>query len=228
MAKDPAVLFYTSDFISGTSFFTDEQCGQYIRLLCHQHQLGHIPEQHMLNICKTYDNPVWSKFIKDAQGLWYQERMDIEKQKRIKYCESRRNNKMKEYDSEHMSKHMTKHMSTHMENENGNRNVVIKEKMLRSAKESANFDFKVLWDRYPKKLGHKAAERHFRASVKTQVDFDAIKTALDVFLGSRIARGDPQYIPHGSTWFNNWRDWLNYNDNPENEIESKIYRKDEK
>ncbi len=120
MAKDPAVLWYTSDFLSGTILFTDEQVGQYCRLLCHQHQLGHLPEQHMLNICKTHDSLVWKKFTKDENGFWYQHRMELEIKKRASYCESRRSNKMKEYDK---PKHMSKHMSGHMEDEDedGNR-----------------------------------------------------------------------------------------------------------
>lgn len=122
MAKDPAVLFYTSDFLSGTQFFTDEQCGQYIRLLCQQHQLGHIPEQHMINICKTHDSPVFTKFIKDDVGLWYNERMDKEKQKRAEYCNSRKLNRLHKKEETH-EEHMLDHMSVHMENENDNDNI---------------------------------------------------------------------------------------------------------
>jgi len=55
MAKDPAVLFYTSDFLSGTFTMTDEQVGKYMRLLCIQHQKGMLTEQDMLSICKAYD-----------------------------------------------------------------------------------------------------------------------------------------------------------------------------
>ena len=36
--KDPAFLFYSSDFLSGTFTMTNEQIGKYIRLLCIQHQ----------------------------------------------------------------------------------------------------------------------------------------------------------------------------------------------
>lgn len=142
MSKDPAVLFYTSDFLSGTQFFTDEQCGQYIRLLCQQHQLGHIPEQHMLNICRTYDSPVFMKFAKDQNGFYYNERMDIEKEKRIKYCESRRSNKMSEYSSPRNSQHMSEHMSGHMDNGNENDNInvikkgIVKGKQLESAEDA--------------------------------------------------------------------------------------------
>jgi uncharacterized protein YdaU (DUF1376 family) len=38
--KDPAFLFYSQDFITGTMFMNDECVGKYIRLLCVQHQHG--------------------------------------------------------------------------------------------------------------------------------------------------------------------------------------------
>lgn len=89
MSKDPAVLFYTSDFLTGTSRLTDEQCGQYIRALCSQHQEGHFTKEELLHILKSYDNRVWEKFIKDENGNYYNERMDIEIKKRFEYCNSR-------------------------------------------------------------------------------------------------------------------------------------------
>ena len=118
MAKDPAVLFYTSDFISGVSFFSMEQKGQYVTLLCEQHQIGHIPENHMISICGSIDSPVIKKFIKDDEGLYYNKRMDIEKERRLNYCKSRSNNKSgrkkkKSYDKSHEN-----HMNVHMETEN--------------------------------------------------------------------------------------------------------------
>lgn len=76
--------------------------------------------------------------------------------------------------------------------------------------EHEHFDFASLWERYPKKLGKSSAQRHFNASVKTEEDYESLNKAINNFLASRIALGDPQYIPHGSTWFNNWRDWIDY------------------
>lgn len=89
MAKDPSVSFYTSDFLSGTSFFTYEQRGQYITLLCQQHQLDLIPENHMISVCGSLDNPVIKKFVRTAEGFYYNERMREEKERRRKYCDSR-------------------------------------------------------------------------------------------------------------------------------------------
>lgn len=122
MGKDPAVLLYTSDFLAGVAFFSMEQRGQYITLLCEQHQLGHIPENHMIDVCGSNDSPVFKKFIKDDEGLYYNNRMEVEGIKRAKYCKSRSNNKSgrkkkKSYDKSHDN-----HMGSHMENGNENRN----------------------------------------------------------------------------------------------------------
>ena len=110
MSKDPAFLFYTQDFYTGTVFMTDEQVGKYIRLLCLQHQTGHLEEKHMINICKTYDVDIFSKFIRDSEGKYYNERLDNEINRRSKYSESRRENRTskKTYD---------KHMETETETE---------------------------------------------------------------------------------------------------------------
>jgi hypothetical protein len=90
--KDPAVLFYTADFLTGTAFFTDEQRGQYIRLLCEQHQIGHIPENHMVSICLSVGSPVFKKFVKDAEGDYFNIRMEEEIEKRRKFTDGRRLN----------------------------------------------------------------------------------------------------------------------------------------
>ena len=90
--KDPAFLFYSNDFLTGTMLMTDEQIGQYIKLLCLQHQKGHLKEKDMLNICKEYDEDIFSKFQKDEEGNYYNKRLEEEAIKRQKYTESRRRN----------------------------------------------------------------------------------------------------------------------------------------
>ena len=115
MAKDPAFLFYPGDFNTGTQFFTDEQVGKYIRLLMAQHQHGHLSEKHVLHICKTYDKDILNKFIKDSEGLWYNERLENEIIKRKEYSLSRSKNRSS-------PKNISKTYVKHMENENENRN----------------------------------------------------------------------------------------------------------
>ena len=78
MSKDPAVLFYTADFLTGTTLMRNEQVGKYIKLLCLQHQQGHLSEEDMLEICGSYDERIFSKFDRDDEGLYYNVRMDEE------------------------------------------------------------------------------------------------------------------------------------------------------
>jgi len=130
MGKDPAVLFYTSDFLAGTSFFTMEQRGQYITLLCEQHQLGGIPEAHLLDICKSKSSPVWAKFQKGQDGLWFNPRMREEAIKRRSFVDSRHKNAIKggrpkaseNLVDNHKDKLVDNHKDTLMGNENGNDN----------------------------------------------------------------------------------------------------------
>ena len=117
MAKDPAVLFYTNDFLSRTFTMTDEQVGKYIRLLCIQHQQGVLTEQDMLNICKAYDSSVYSKFIKDGD-TYYNKRMKEEATKRANYSESRRNNQ-----KGNKGKHISNTYDKHMEDEDVNEDI---------------------------------------------------------------------------------------------------------
>lgn len=127
--KDPAFLFYSSDFLSGTMLLTDEEIGQYIKLLCLQHQKGHLKEKDMLNICKTHNEDIFSKFKKDKEGNYYNERLEYEANKRKAYSESRRNNRKKKETYEEDMKNICNSYEEHMENENENINkTVIKNK----------------------------------------------------------------------------------------------------
>jgi phage replication O-like protein O len=68
--------------------------------------------------------------------------------------------------------------------------------------------FEFLWKSYPRRIDKKAAYRHYKASVKTAEDMEAIDTALGNYLEYLKKNNiDPKYIKHGSTWFNNWQDW---------------------
>lgn len=94
MAKDPAFLFYTSDFLTGTMFMSNEQVGLYIRLLCAQHQHGGRIDTNVLRSqCESITNgsAVYAKFEHDEAGS-YSARLDEEmkkrKQKSIKARES--------------------------------------------------------------------------------------------------------------------------------------------
>ena len=136
MAKDPAVLFYTSDFLSGTAFFTKQQRGEYITLLCEQHQLWSIPESHMVEICGTQESPVFKKFIRDDDGTYYNQRMRDESVKRSKFCDARRKSIEKRY----VRNTHVEHTKVRMENENENRNEIKKEIEIKDPEWISNFD----------------------------------------------------------------------------------------
>jgi len=147
MSKDPAFLFYSSDFLTGTQFFTHEQKGQYITLLCMQHQQGRLQEKHMLLICGAHDNDVIKKFIKDENGLYFNERLEIETLKRKSYSESRRNNRLAHKDMSNIS--VT--YDAHMENENENI-IVDKDKVIKDKCEIFKNNLKPFVDEFGKEL----------------------------------------------------------------------------
>ena len=124
MSKDPAFLFYSSDFLTGTMFLTNEQIGIFIRLLCVQHQKGRLREKDMLKICKTYDEDVFEMFTKDDENLFYNERLEVEVNRRKAYSESRRNNRKKKTTPTPKKTSLTydKHMETETETETVNKN----------------------------------------------------------------------------------------------------------
>jgi hypothetical protein len=92
MSKDPAILFYTGDFLNGCTDLTFEERGQYITLLCLQHQKGHLSDKTIRLTVGSVSVDVLSKFAKDENGLYYNERMDTEIQKRMQFIETRRDN----------------------------------------------------------------------------------------------------------------------------------------
>lgn len=92
--KSPAFQFYSSDFITGTMFMSNEEVGAYIRCLCMQHQKGHLKEKEMLQICLNQEvlDSVMNHYKQDDEGLFYNERLDFEKEKREKFIEHQREN----------------------------------------------------------------------------------------------------------------------------------------
>ena len=132
MAKDPAFLFYPNDWIGGTMGMTFEEKGAYMELLMMQFNRGHMTEHMIGQTVGQLWLKIEDKFTQDADGLWYNERLEEEQKKRKKYSESRRNNKSgknqytkKKEEVSHISGHMTEHMIGHMVNVNVNENISI-------------------------------------------------------------------------------------------------------
>lgn len=112
MAKDPAVLLWTKDFLVGTMTMTNEQVGKYIRLLCLQHQNQYLTDGDMKSILNEEDIVVAEKFIKE-DGKWYNIKMKEETIRRKAYTENRLKNLQKKKDIKvDMSSHMENHTGT--------------------------------------------------------------------------------------------------------------------
>lgn len=92
MNKDPAFLFYSSDFLTGCIDLTMEERGQYITLICLQHQKGHLAEKTIRLSVGNVSEDVLKKFNKDENGLLFNKRIEEEIEKRRVFAESRRKN----------------------------------------------------------------------------------------------------------------------------------------
>jgi uncharacterized protein YdaU (DUF1376 family) len=81
-SKAPAVQFYVSDFLTGTTLMTNEEVGLYIRLLCLQVENGSVPDDpdRMAQVYGPNVPKIWTavrkKFIKAAEdGMMVNEKM---------------------------------------------------------------------------------------------------------------------------------------------------------
>lgn len=167
MAKDPAFLFYSADFLTGTMLMSAEQTGKYIRLLCLEHQHGHLSEQDMLKICGTYDKDIFSKFLQDGDGLYYNERLEEEIDKRKAYSESRRKNRISH------EKHMSNTCKTYVEHM-GNENIY---RDRDDIKEIISYLNEIAGTKY--KANSKTTVSHIQARLKEGFTVEDFKTVTD-------------------------------------------------
>ena len=175
---------------------TDEMVGKYIKLLCLQHQHGSIKKDHFEAIVGTSDL-IREKFIENCDG-WYNERLRAEAERRNRYSESRKQNRVKH--KSNICSTYVEHMETETEDSNKVVNVWLDKKYVESK-------FSLLWNEYPRRVKRKEALIHFRSSVKNEERYTLITKALENYMASVIDK-EPQYIQVGSTWFNNWEDWI--------------------
>jgi len=202
MGKDPAFLFYPGDYLRDTQCMSEEQQVAYDRMMC----------EHMRNICisKTKLNFFTKKLnieekeylidlLKKVDGGYQIEWVALSIEKRRAYSASRRKNRDSKKDN------ICGSYDFHMENEDENISTI--------AINSKHFN--VIWNKYPNRVGKKVAEKHFKATVKTEEDLNSIEKALDVYLKSeRVEKG---FVQNGSTWFNNWQDWIDYEE-PDSDV----------
>lgn len=159
MAKDPAFLFYSSDFLSGVTDLTMEERGQYITLLCLQHQKGALSEKTIRLSVGSVSVDVLSKFEKDEDGNFYNKRLFSEIEKRAFFTQSRRNNgvkggrpkKDKKPNGKPYAKPNGKPIKNHMGNENENEIIIKDDDMKGGAGGKQKLNFGSLQDSFSEK-----------------------------------------------------------------------------
>jgi uncharacterized phage protein (TIGR02220 family) len=183
--KDPAVLFYTKDFLTGTAFFSDAERGQYIRLLCEQHQNGHIPENHMVSVCFSLGSPVAKKFIIDSDGNYFNERMEEEIKKREKFIQSRTDNGSKGGRPKEIKKPNDKPLGLPTENliANANGNVIVNVIEYLNIKTNKNF-----------KSNSKTTIKHINARITEGFTLDQFKKVIDIKVSKWL--NDPKMVDY--------------------------------
>ena len=90
--KDPAFLMYPQAFLAGTYFMSDEQIGRYIKLLCLQHQTGHLTDGQISKVLLDDDIEVFEKFTRDDEGKWFNIKLDKVMLERAEFAERQRIN----------------------------------------------------------------------------------------------------------------------------------------
>lgn len=187
MAKDPAFLFYPNDYIGGTLGMTFEEKGAYIELLMVQFNRGHMTTHMIAQTVGQIWESIKSKFVQDENGLWYNQRLELEKQRRMDFTESRRNNK--EGKNQYTKGHKKGHMTSHMENENKNiDNNLNKIVINKNGKLFKNSDFQDLPEHFYKSI----IEQMFILKQK-RIDQDTIYKLWDAFKLEKLT---------GVTWYN--------------------------
>lgn len=202
--KDPAFLFYPNDYLGGTLGMTFEEKGAYIELLMVQFNRGHMTSHMIGQVLGQNMDKIWStvknKFKIDADGNYYNERLEIEQNKRKAFSDSRRNNLKGENQFTKKRKktgHKLGHMTNHMENENRNENkdiIIIENKI----------DFEFFWNEYNKKVGDKKRCKKKWDKLHLEIQ-QKVLDSLPEFIKQFQ---DKQFQPHPETYLNQerWND----------------------
>ena len=205
--KDPAFLFYPNDYLGGTLGMTFEEKGAYIELLMVQFNRGHMTNHMIGQILGQSMDKIWtgisSKFKIDEYGRYYNERLELEQNKRIAYSESRKNNikGINQYTkNKNKNGHMTKHMTGHMENENRNRNI---------NKDQEKIEFSLFWEKYNKKVG----DKNNCQKKWDKLNIDIQQKVLDTLPKFISQFSDKKFQPYPETYLNQnrWNDEIPVN-----------------
>lgn len=177
MGKDPAFMLYSQDFLVGVSDLTMEERGQYITMLCLQHQKGHLTKKNIQIAVGNVSEDVMNKFIQDENEMYYNETLENLIHKREAYSQSRSENgkkggRPKKEPPKNQEKTIclpyAKAYENHSENENENINVI---------KDIIEYLNKKLGTRY--KYTTKDIQSHIKARLKEGFTYEDFVCVID-------------------------------------------------
>jgi len=187
MGKDPAMLWYWGDWNSGTATMTRHLKGCYMDLLHAQFNNGPLTLDEIKTILGA-DFGSWpalqKKFVTDANGNFFNERLKIEKEKRVAFVASRHKN----LKTPHMDTHMKPHMPRHMENENEDVNSI--EFKIKKGVKIFGDETELSVNIASKYIGESPCRLHGARGIRAYLEANAITTShddgqLNSFLKSR-------------------------------------------
>jgi uncharacterized phage protein (TIGR02220 family) len=177
MGKDPAFMLYSQDFLVGVSDLTMEERGQYITMLCLQHQKGHLTKKNIQIAVGNVSEDVMSKFVQDENEMYYNEILESVIHKREAYSQSRSENGKKggrprkeplKNQEKTICLPYAKAYENHSEIENENINVI---------KDIVNYLNKKLGTRY--KYSTKDIQSHIKARIKEGFTYEDFVSVID-------------------------------------------------
>lgn len=218
MSKDPAFLFYSSDFLTGVADLNMEERGQFITMLCLQHQKGHITEKMMRLQCGGIpSDDVLAKFDKNDNGDLVNKRIELEREKRKQHSLRQSANAKARWDKvkdknnsdQYATAYATAYAKTMpLENENENEiEIIIDNKNENEKQKTVKAElfpsFDDFWDAYDKKTSRHRSKSLW-ARIK-QSDRELIMAHLEKYIPSTP---DKNYRKNADTYLRNkgWED----------------------
>ena len=171
---------------------TDNKIPKNIRFLCHKINYSHDNSSFLADISRVM--AVFPQFIESANFYYF-------------------NNfkKLHNFIDKGVPKEFPRMLLDKDKEEDKEKELADTNPPIKAVLKSVPPNFDPIWELYPKKLGKKDAQRHFYASLKNGRQVGEITRSIKNYIQFiKDNKTEPQYVLHGSTFFNNWEDYLNY------------------
>jgi uncharacterized phage protein (TIGR02220 family) len=152
--------------------------GQYITLLCLQHQKGHLTEKDIELAVGSASADVMAKFISDDEGKYFNKRMEEEAEIRRRFTESRRKSSLSRFkETSYETSHDTSYDASHdehtihrMDNDNKNINTNTIKDIIEYLNEVLGTKYKYSADYIKKHINARLSEGYTLEDFKTVID----------------------------------------------------------